>query len=289
MRFMNKLERKLSKYAVSNLIVYVLIAYGVGYLFALFAPEAYSLLQMDPAAICRGQVWRLFTWICSTPQPLGIFTIFMFVFYYWIGTTLERVWGTFRYNLYMISGWFIVTAGTMLIYLITSLVFGWGYGVNLNASTYYINLASFLAFATLFPNQEVYFMFILRIRMKWLAIFDGILLAYEFLRYMYIGIMLPESSIKCFSLAASIVLSVANFLIFFLLTRDMKRYSPKEVKRRHVYHQEVKRATENVSKHYCAICGRTELTNPELQFRYCSKCNGNYEYCNEHIFTHEHK
>ena len=44
----------------------------------------------------------------------------------------------------------------------------------------------------------------------------------------------------------------------------------------------------NITKHKCAICGRTERDGDDLEFRFCSKCNGNYEYCNEHLFTHEH-
>ena len=80
------------------------------------------------------------------------------------------------------------------------------------------------------------------------------------------------------------------FLIFFLSGRDVKRYAPKEVKRRQEFKRQVAepRPGSGLSRHKCAVCGRTELTNPELEFRYCSKCEGNYEYCQDHLFTHQH-
>ena len=93
--------------------------------------------------------------------------------------------------------------------------------------------------------------------------------------------------------ALAAVVSILNFLVFFFATRNMQRYSPKEVKRRATYRKEVQAGKEQSqyadgAKHRCSVCGRTELTNPDLEFRYCSKCNRNHEYCQEHLFTHEH-
>lgn len=295
MKFLNKLERKIGKYAIPNLINYLLIGYGIGYVLQLFNPNVYSMLQLSPQLVMQGQVWRLFTWILTTPQSLGLFTIFMFMFYYWIGHTLENYWGTFRYNMYMVSGYLIMTIGAMAIYWITSLVSGGLYGVSLSMSTYYINMASFLAFASLFPDMQVYFMMILPVKMKWLAIVDGIYLAYTCLHYVgqyfqVAGSLSDAGKIIAanayLSSAAAIILSVLNFLIFFFATRKNK-YSPKEFKRKHDYNKQVKQAG-TIATHKCAICGRTSVTNPELTFRFCSKCEGNYEYCQDHIFTHEH-
>ena len=91
-------------------------------------------------------------------------------------------------------------------------------------------------------------------------------------------------------LFVTILLSLLNFLIFFLSTRNFRRMSPKEVHRRHVYRAQTAqpRRGAKISKHKCAICGRTELDDPNLTFRFCSKCEGNYEYCQDHLFTHEH-
>ena len=297
MNFLNKLDRKIGKYAIPNLINYLLIGYGIGYVLQLFSPSVYIMLQLNPEAVMHGQVWRLFTWILTTPQDLGFFTIFMFLFYYWIGHTLENYWGTFRYNMYMLSGYFIMTLGAMIIYWITYVVSKGQFGISLSMSTYYVNMASFLAFATLFPDVQVYFMMILPIKIKWLAIVDGIYLGYTC--FYYIGYFFQRTGNMneitrlayanvCFSQSASIILSVLNFLIFFFATRNLKKYSPREMRRKHAYQRQTRQAVQSIAKHKCAICGRTSESNPELSFRFCSKCEGTYEYCLDHIFTHEH-
>ena len=78
MSFMNKLERKFGKYAVPNLVNYLLAGYAIGYLLQLFSPNVYSLLYLDPQSVMHGQIWRLFTWVLTSPQEFGIFLIFMF-------------------------------------------------------------------------------------------------------------------------------------------------------------------------------------------------------------------
>lgn len=294
MHWMTKLERKIGKFAIKNLIAYILGAYVIGYIVYYMdvigiIPGFYSLLEMNPAAICHGQVWRLVTWICTIPQSPSIFLVFMFILYFWIGRTLENIWGTFRYNLFIFMGLILMTIGPMLIYGITGLILGFDSAINLSASTYYLNLTSFLAFATIFPNQQVYFMFLIPIKMKWLAILDAVLLGWTVIQNIMIITVMPEMTAICISNIVSILLSVANFIIYFLSTRNYKRFSPKEVKRKRTYHKQVKEATARGTRHYCAVCGRTEVTNPELQFRFCSKCKGNLEYCTDHLFTHEHK
>jgi len=130
----------------------------------------------------------------------------------------------------------IMTVGAMLIYWITLLASGGKFGISLTMSTYYINMASFLAFATLFPDVQVYFMMILPVKIKWLAIVDGVYLGYTCLYYVSAyfqragnlsGLVKLQFANVCFSEAAAIVLSVLNFLIFFLATRNIKKYSPR--------------------------------------------------------------
>lgn len=297
MNFINKLERKYGKYAISNLTLYLMIAYAIGYVINIINPNLYLMLELNPALVMKGQVWRLFTWICTNPQDMGVFLIFMFFFYYWIGTTLERHWGTFKYNLYMFSGYFFMTLGAILTYVITEAM---GSPINMSVSTYYINLASFLAFATLFPNVQVMLYMIIPLRIKWLAIIDCIFIGIELLQYVSI---LTKYSAEEFELiyklygvdyksAAwagifSIVMALLNFLIFFLATRNYRKISPAEIKRK----REFKKAVSprmGITKHKCAICGRSEEDDPNLSFRFCSKCEGNYEYCQDHLFTHEH-
>lgn len=296
MNFIGKLERKFGKYAINNLITYVLGAYVIGYVLYIAMPEFYQYLTLSPELVCKGQVWRLFTWICTIPQEFSLFLVFMFMFYYWIGTTLERYWGTFKYNLYMISGWFFMTMGAMLIYIISLLATG--HGISLSVDTYYINMTSFLAFATLFPNTVVYLMMVIPVKMKWLAIVDVVLLGYVLLQN--ISVLVKYSELEILLLyggqvnreyfiagCANIIISVLNFVIFYFGTRNYKRISPAEVKRKRTYRRQVFEAN-NITRHKCAICGRTENDGEGLVFRFCSKCEGNYEYCQDHLFSHEH-
>ena len=126
--------------------------------------------------------------------------------------------------------------------------------------------------------------FIIPIKMSWMSIFYGVMIIYEMISYIRMG---------AWFMAVLIVASLLNFVIYFLGTRDIQRYNPKEVHRRNEFRRAMEpksRTGQNgaITKHKCAICGRTELDDPNLEFRFCSKCNGNYEYCQDHLFTHTH-
>ena len=291
---MTKLERKLGKYAIPNLSLILIICYGVGYLIQLLDRNQIitQFICLNPVAICRGQVWRLITWVLVPPSSFDFFTIIMLLFYYSIGHTLEQVWGDYWYNVYIFSGMLFTIVGSFLLmgwlkifpnelvtlYGMDALMQQVGISVF---STYYVNMSIFLAFACTFPDNRVLLMFFIPIKIKWLGIAYGALLIYE---------VIAGSVYSRFAIVASLL----NFVVFFLISRGKLKGSPKDrirqIKRQREFRRETKTVTPSgqISKHKCAICGRTELTNPELQFRFCSKCNGNYEYCNNHLFTHVH-
>ena len=85
-------------------------------------------------------------------------------------------------------------------------------------------------------------------------------------------------------------MSLLNFILYFVMSRS-GRYNPKEIKRKQQFRsqvtQTVREAKQN-GRHRCAVCGRTDLDDPELVFRFCSKCEGDYEYCQDHLYTHKH-
>lgn len=251
-------------------------------------PAFLNYLTLDTYQILHGQIWRIVTWILVPPDSLDLFTLIMLYFYYSIGTSLERTWGTFLYNVYMFSGMIFTVLGSFVAMGLSYLVWGDIIVVSGAAeffqleassfSTYYINMSIFLAFAATFPNVQVLLMFIIPIKVKWLGVVYAVFLLYEFVNTWMIS-------------KVSIIASLLNFIVFFLLTRRGlgMRISPKQVKRRHDFQREVKKAKPmSVARHKCAICGRTGEEYPELEFRFCSKCNGNYEYCQEHLFTHTH-
>lgn len=286
---MSKFEKKFGKYAIQNLSLVLIVCYIVGYVLRMVSPSLLDYFTLNPCMILKGQIWRLVTWIIVPPGSLDMFTIIMLFFYYSIGTSLERTWGTYRYNVYLFSGMLFTVIGSFVclgfFYVITGGTDAMGLQ-NLFAegaflfSTYYINMSIFLAFAATFPNAQVLLMFIIPVKMKWMGILYGIMLVLDFVSpgYNFAG--------NCFKRFA-IAFSLLNFVVFYLTSRGRIRMSPKQMKRRVQFHNEVKR-NPAITRHKCAICGQTEEDNPDLQFRFCSKCNGNYEYCQEHLFTHEH-
>jgi hypothetical protein len=291
MNFLDKLERKIGRYAIPNLSLYLILGYVLGYVLEFINPNIVYFLSLNPYLILHGQIWRLVTWVIIPPSDFSIWTIIMLFFYYSVGTSLERTWGTFYYNVYLFMGMVFTVIGSFIIMGI-SYIPSSGYNammqmygvssfftlISMNFSTYYINMSIFLAYAATFPDMQVLLMFIIPIKVKWMGIAYAVLLVVEFFQYGLIGRIV-------------IVASLLNFVVFFLLTRKsmLIRMSPKQVKRRHDYKKEVKKAKPmSIAKHKCAVCGRNSEDNPEAEFRFCSKCNGNYEYCQEHLFTHTH-
>ena len=272
--FSSKFERKFGKYAIPNISLYLIICYAVGYLIARINPLFLNYLTLDPFEIFfHGQVWRLITWILIPPSLSNFFfTAIMLVFYYSIGTQLERTWGTYRYNLYLFLGMFFTIIGSFLLFIFCLIV---GIRINFGAfSTYYINMSISLAYAATFPDMQVLLMFIIPIKVKWLGIVYGAMLVFECL----------TGGLVTWGVIGS---SLLNFVVFFLTSRNHIHMSPKQMKRRHEFKKQTQSAA-GITKHKCAICGRTEKDDPTLEFRFCSKCFGNYEYCQYHLYTHEH-
>ena len=279
MNWLDKLERKLGRFSIPNLTVYLLAGYVIGFAVVLLMPELLGWLTLEPALIVRGQVWRVISWVLIPPTTQPISLLFLVLLYYSLGTALERTWGTFRYNVYIFSGLFFTVLAVFIFYAVY--YFGFGMEISLSSvgliSTNYITMSIFLAFAAIYPEMEVYLYFILPIKMKWMALVYAAMALYYFV---------SRGAVTRVAIGASLL----NFVIFFLSTRNLKRYSPKERARKARFRQQSAPHMQysNGAKHRCAVCGRTELDDPCLEFRFCSKCNGNYEYCQDHLFTHEH-
>lgn len=287
----NGLRRKLEKYAIPNLTLYLIICYGIGYLMQYLVPAGYQYLMLDPFLVLKGQVWRLVTWILIPPDSSNIFFVLITLYlYYSLGGLLERIWGTYKYNVYLFSGLLFTILGAFVLC---------GYSVLMGAqptmytglyllnngsavyfgqfSTYYINMSIFLACAASIPDVQVLLMLIFPIKVKWLGIVYGIILLVNCI----------QGGIATWIV---VIFSLLNFLVFFLRSKGKMHLSVGQIKRQQEFHQKMRSAgqTKGITRHKCAICGRTELDGDDLEFRFCSKCNGNYEYCQYHLFTHEH-
>lgn len=277
-QFMNKLERKYGRYAIPNLINYLMVLYTIGTVLGVFAPGIYyAYLSLDISAILHGQVWRLFTFLLE-PYGIGygamsfvniLFFLIKINIFLMIGHSLENSWGTFWFNIYFLSGYLLTILAAVVMYL-----FGFPFPVGFE----YNYQAMFFAFALLFPDVQFLLYFIIPVKVKWLAILDAVLLGWQMVLFLMAGY---------YYMAVAILIAFGNFLVFFFSTRNYRRISPKEIKRRRRYKRQVAQASQG-ARHKCKICGRTEQDDDRLEFRYCSKCEGDYEFCSDHLFTHTH-
>lgn len=191
MNWLNKLERKMGRFAIPNLMLYISVTIAAVFIGdVIFSVQKISLsgyLALYTQAALEGQFWRFLTFIFVPPSG-NIITLFFFVyFYYFLGSTLENVWGTFRFNLYYLVG----MVGAIIAALLT------GYGTST-----YLNLSLFLAFAFLFPDHEVLLFFFFPIKMKYLAYVDWAL----FILQLIVG---------DWATRGAIIASLLNFFLFF--------------------------------------------------------------------------
>ena len=201
MTFYQKLERRFGKYAVPNLMKYICVIYVVGYLIQMFNPLLYFYyLDLDAEAILHGHIWRIITFIFYPPSTSFLWMIVALFVYYSLGMTLERVWGTFKYNFFYFTGVILLVLAAILIYLVT------GYSVQLYPT--YMTFSIFLAYALTFPETTFLLYFIIPIKAKWLAIAEGVL-------YLFYFVALPGLGNK-----VAILVSLLNVALFFLLTNQ---------------------------------------------------------------------
>ena len=251
MNWLDKLERKFGRYAIPNLTVYLLAGYVIGFAVYYLAPNLLGYLTLEPYYILHGQIWRIISWVLIPPTGSLFSLFFLVLLYYSLGTALERTWGTFRYNVYIFSGIFFTVIAVFILYGVFYLI----YGVALPMSSIGLISTNYITMAFVYAAMALYYFFTGNLAVK-----------------------------------VAIGASLLNFVIFFCSSRNIKRFGPKEQARKAKFRQQSRphMTYSNGARHRCAVCGRTELDDPNLEFRFCSKCNGNYEYCQDHLFTHEH-
>ena len=274
MKFFYKLEGKLGKYSIKNLMNYFVVFYIIGFVINIMNPYLYyEYMALDIGQILRGQLWRLITWLAYPPTDNMIFGLFMIITYYSLGIALENVWGSFRFNVFMLMGCLFHIIGAVLMY-----VYGMKTGVGESVYGYLtpdnLNLSIFLAFALSFPEMEFRLYFAIPVKAKYLALFYILLEVYSFI-------------VGSISSKVTIVLSLLNFIIFYLISRRENGINKVvNIQRKPVY--TVKIRPVSTSRHKCAVCGKTEKDDENMEFRYCSKCREGLEYCMDHLYTHEH-
>ncbi len=309
--FLNKMERKHGGKAIPRLTTIMIALMAAGYILALVRPDILNYLTLDPDRILHLEIWRLVTWVLIPPGTLDFFTIIMLVFYLSIGMSLERAWGDFRYNVYIFSGLLISIVAAFLAFAIFSVMYHApalvGAVTGSSFSTYYICMSILLAYAATFPEAVVLFMFVIPVKMKYFGFIYAAFMLYDVFGYIRAAATGggPLYLIRVVAMAASLV----NFALFFFTSRQRFRLNPEQKRRQREFRRQVLQAegrrggsapqgaahggetgkvTRVGARHRCEICGRTEISDPDLEFRYCSKCQGAHEYCLEHLYTHVH-
>ena len=269
---------------IPNLMLYVALGSAVVNILSIIDKTEllYFLLCFDRAAILQGQIWRLFTYPLTFTAGSFMLTAISLICYYSLGRAMENLWGTLRFNLFYLSGIVLMDIYCML--------FG---GM---ADVYYLNMSLFLAYATMYPDAQFMIMFIIPVKAWILALVDLVLVL--------LGLLTSVFPYNLFS-----VLSIANYFLFF--GKDVLRVIPIswQANFRRLFRKRPKKKAGDVKPipfptagsyqatvakpkapytHRCVVCGRTDVSDPDLEFRYCSRCSGYHCYCEDHINNHTH-
>ena len=257
MSMIDKWERKLKKYALENVTLYLILGQVLFYVFHLSGRFILERVVLIPEDVLAGEWWRLLTFLFIPPFSNPVFAFFGWYLFYLMGNALEGHWGAFRYNVFLLVGYTVTVAVTFL--------FPASVATNL-----FIGGSVFLAFAYLYPDFQLYVLFIIPVKIKWLAVITWIGYAWELFTGSWHTRML-------------VLASISNYLLFF--GRDI--YLTMKTGNRKMVFQSKQYATGREPFHVCAKCKKTDLSHPQMEFRYCPDCNG-LGYCIDHIFDHEH-
>ncbi len=270
------------KVGIPNLMLYISIGAALVYIMtlAMGSPVLYNVLSFNRAAILKGQVWRLFSYVFTYSLDNIILFAVSLICYYSLGRAMENIWGTLRFNLYYFCGLILMDIYCMIF--------------NCHADVTYLNLSLFLGYATLYPDSRFLLFFIIPVKAWIFALVD--------LGLMVLGLLVFRFPDNLFS-----VIALANYFLFF--GADVVNIFPLawRANASRLFRKKNKKTKSNVIPfptagsyaattakvkapytHQCTVCGKTDISDPDLEFRYCSRCSGYRCYCQEHINNHTH-
>lgn len=289
---------------ITNLMLYVALGSGFVGIFSLIngGEVIYELLMFDKAKILQGQVWRLVSWLFTdvlSGNPL--LNIVFLYFFYRLGRSVEFSIGTFKFNLFYLGGVVLMDVFAMIFCPVEDMLIA-GYLIPAEAFTglyssmaYNLHLSLVLAYATSHPDSQFYIFFVIPIRAWVMALVYLLMVAINVYNMCYPVNLMPHALFP--------LIGLLNYFLFF--GSEMRNLLPLswrvKLKRRSAptrpktapgepipFRKEQKNAPARNYNHRCTVCGRTDVSNPELEFRYCSKCSGYHCYCQDHISDHEH-
>ena len=257
MSLLDTLEKKLRRYAVHNVTLYLIVGQVLFFLFRMSGRFILERVVLVPDFVLMGEWWRLVTFLFVPPLTNPIFAFFAWYLFYLMGSALENHWGAFRYNLFLLVGYIMTVAVSFIM-------------PSFPATNIFIGGSVFLAFAYLYPDFQLYIFFVLPVKIKWLALLTWLGYGYTLLTgYWDVRLML--------------LASIGNFLLFF--GRDILWRI--KTGKRNMAAQARQFTGKREAFHTCVTCGITDISHPAMEFRYCPECGG-LGYCADHIMNHEH-
>ena len=259
MLFLDKWERKFGWLSFPGLLKYYALFHVLVYLLQIVNPSIGEILDFNRAKIMNGEVWRAFTFLFADSGSGGLgafgalFLFFMVMIAIMMNDSLEGAWGAFRTSIFHYTAFVGLILANFL------------YPVPMPSSGFFVYSSAFFAFATLFPKHEFMMFLIIPVQVRWLAILFGALLIIGiFPNPIYFGFLL---------------LGFANYLLWAGIPalRGQARVV-KSVARKRQFDKH--KLNDGEAFHRCKVCGRTELSDPELEFR---MAGDGEEYCVDHL------
>ncbi|MDE7260898.1 MAG: rhomboid family intramembrane serine protease [Oscillospiraceae bacterium] len=262
---------------IPGLMRYIVIANAAIYIFSLFDRSGLllSVLAMDIWSVLHGQIWRIVTFVLIPTGDRPLSVLLSLFFYFWLGESMERLWGSAKFTVYYVSGMLLSVIASILALFLDGFAFPL-YGAG------YVNSALFFAYALTYPEAIVRIFYIIPIKMKWLAIFEAVVYAAAVVYGIVLG---------AWGYALTPIVAMLNLFVFFSPDFYRRADTVRAHNRREAvqFRKAVKEQQRQKGyNHKCEVCGRTDTEYPNLQFRYCSKCSGYHCFCEEHIFNHTH-
>jgi hypothetical protein len=244
--------------AFPSLLRYMMLLSVLSYALSWVNPAISQMLDFDREKILAGEVWRLITFP-FIPERVGGLNLLTIVFLYFaimvsflISDSLENCWGILKTSVFVYVTWILLIIGGMMVS-----------GTSGNGLV--IASIAFCVFGTYYPRYEFRLFFFLPVPVGFLAAIAGAFLVYN-----------TVTSLTGLATSGAGVLAYLLFVGPDILRGKVQ--SIKQIGRRHTFKKRTLR--ETASFNCCVVCGATELSHPDAEFRVAADGK---EYCHEHL------
>ncbi len=263
-RLLARLERRFGGLAIPNLPAVVVAGMFLLYMLVMIRPETLQFVDFSWPHIRAGQVWRLVTFV-FIPKSFGMFWFVMSImFTWWILSTLNGLWGAFRFNAYLLGGVAsVVVAGVL---------------TGHKADNIWILQSFVLAMATLFPDYQIRVLLVIPVPLKVLGL-------------VAVALGVHQCVVGDWGTRAMVVAGVVNYLVFFTghwvdFFRGRTRIARQSMKRESMRAEADKARPSDLGARACALCGANEADGADIRVCTCEKCAPRRTLCLEHARNH---